>query len=1197
MVQPSRETLDLANEIQAEMAGNSLIPSFAKLYSQYTRLQERRPGLSRWRANESASRLDDAMTLIETCLIRQEAGLRDWRDGMRRAGELLEWLSHPELNPDSLPIHLLSAAAYQLAGYPARASGLLNESIKQESESEILRSLLKADFPDVLYLLTNYWARETNSNSLGISRANSEITEDLQKQLNHKIVKETISSLGVLCASMRWGDEPRLERAINKLSNISKVFLHGENTYSWMLSKLCFEVASLYPAVSMRRNLSELLEGISPIGRVAIDRYLKQSYKDRKSLAWPSQLLGIQKLISRESFALCTPTGSGKTTIAELAILQSLFLDTDAHGSSDNISNPLAIYLVPSRALAAEVESKLARVLRFSSNEQVKVTGLYGGTDWGPTDAWLTTEDRIVLICTYEKAEALFRFLGTLFLYRVKLVVIDEAHAVQFDENYNTLQSSENRSLRLEVLGMRLLTYLDQSRSRIIALSAVAAGAGRSIASWVSQQREAIPAETLYQSTRQLIGRLECLENRRFKIYYDLLDGARLEFQEAREPPDRPYIIDPFPQYPLPPGHWNGPEKKLRPYLFWSAMNLASIDSQGRRHAVLIAIAQQPEGYAKDFLTLLASNWAETERPVFFEEPNDPRKFELWQRCLRSCEDYFGRNSREYQLLERGVVVHHGKMPGLMARLFIELIQEKVVQIVLATSTLSEGVNLPFEVILIPSLYRGQHPIPVREFRNLVGRAGRPGSGTEGRSLILLGSEDELSGSQGVTRNRQRIAYENLILEIRQPNNSDSSISNFKSPLAELLSRLKTQWQNISNSNSTSDFLNWLEQTKPLEISHPIEDDNLSAIDTLDSLDSVLISAIVELDQLSLEELTVDELEVQIRIVWHNSYAFYANQQQFELETIFVHRGKALKNSIYPEASQRRRLYKTSLPPRSGNQLLSIYPNVKQHLETGENYFNWSTAQRIYFIENLINYLGNVPNFRPQEKKLNWRQVLHWWLDPSSAIVSPTETQISNWHAYISRNFNYKFNWGLGSILSLVVDEAFGSGLLEISLEDWSRTGLPWIGFWLKELITWGTLNPVAAYLLSKSFATTRNEASQLSLVYYQQHEDLDANNILNASVIKNWADRAFSDPASSLPLLRPSNRIRVNLLRDFNDTSNSRWRVLPVEISAELFWFDPAGFPLAKCPKPDHWQASYLYNYDFILDSESRMVLSEIFV
>lgn len=749
MAQPSNEVIALATELQKSLAGSRLTPAIAKLYSQHTRLRAGGKGLTGWREDEAGERLNDAMRLIEAAFIQREAGDTNWRNGMLRAGELFEWLSHPQLNPDFLPISLLAAAVYELAGYPARAAGLLNEDISEGVESEILRSLLKADFPSLLQRLTEYWATAISSNFQTETSFLWDNTDTDADRFNKLIVKETASSLGILCAKMRWGNEPRLERAIEKLSDIAKVLLHGHDTYSWLLGKLCAEVTSVYIQTSLRHHLELLSQMITPKGRDFLERYLRQSYQKCKALAWRSQICGIERLATAESFALCTPTGSGKTTIAEIAILQSLFFETT---NSNNLSNSarLVIYLVPSRALAIEVESSLSRVLKRSTNNNVIVTGLYGGTDWGPTDVWLTSEQPTVLICTYEKAEALMKFLGTLFIRRVSLLVIDEAHAVQFDGNKDSLQKSESRSLRLESLSARLFTYIEQNNSRIIALSAVASQTENALASWIENQTNASPAKTYYRSTRQLIGRLECLPARGFRINYDLLDGRRLTFEEDGQA--TPFIQSPFPTYP-PAGKLETNKssgKRLRPHLFWTAMHLASPDDKGQQRAVLISITQQIGGYAEDFLYLLNKKWTKISKPLFFQPPSEPEKVKIWEDCLRSCEDYFGTDSREYQLLQKGIVIHHGKMPGLMARLLIDLIRERIVHLVVATSTLSEGVNLPFETVLIPSLQRWSDndqkyiDINSREFGNLVGRAGRPGFGTEGRSLVVLLSTESI---------------------------------------------------------------------------------------------------------------------------------------------------------------------------------------------------------------------------------------------------------------------------------------------------------------------------------------------------------------------------------------------------------------------------------------------------------------------
>ena len=1201
MTQLRSKVIALATELQNSLAGARLTPSIAKLYSQHTRLRAGGEGLKGWRENEASERLNDAIRLIDAAFILREDGNTNWRNAMLRAGELLEWLSHPELNPDFLPIRLLAAALYELAGYPARASGLLNEDTTNGIESEIIRSLLKADFPNLLQELTKYWATARSSNFQIESSLLWDDTDTVAHKFNKLIVENTTSSLGILCAEMRWGNEPRIEKAVEKLSDVARTLLHGHDNYSWLLGKLCAEVASVYVETSLRHHLQAISQMITQRGQKFLDSYLCQKYQKCKALAWPSQISGIEKLATAESFALCTPTGSGKTTIAEIAILQSLFSENT---NSINLSNsaPLVIYLVPSRALATEVESSLSRVLNPTNNQinkNVVVTGLYGGTDWGPTDVWLTSEQPTVLICTYEKAEALMKFLGAFFIRRISLIIIDEAHAVEFHGNTDSLQKSENRSLRLESLSARLFTYVEQNHARIIALSAVASNTESALANWIGNQNNATPVKTDYRSTRQLIGCLECLPGRGFRIYYDLLDGRRLRFEEGGET-NTPFIPRPFPVHPPAPQWENkGPEKRLRPYLFWAAMNLATPDEQGIRRAVLISIPDKIGGYAEDFIKLLDSTWSQIEIPSFFQEPIEQDKLDILQKCLRACEDYFGTESREYKLLKKGVVVHHGKMPGLMARLLIDIIEERIVHLVLATSTLSEGVNLPFETVLIPSLRRGSGELNISEFANLVGRAGRPGFGTEGRSLVLLSDSSSTECSHEQARKR----YRSLIGELENQTQANPHNAHPISPLAKLILCLEDKWQEISSSNKQDDFLTWLEKTAPLYSDNNLSESESSAIETLDSLDIFILSAIVEIENLAAKDLSSNELEEQLQKIWQRSFAYFASNEQERLEKLFIKRGIALKTAIYSNFSQRRRLYRTSLPPRDGNQLLNLYPQLKEQLSMGGDYAIWTAEQRFKYVEDIVSSLTHLSKFKLNEPRGNvsWNEILHWWLDPKTADKQPTRTQISDWHSYTNQNFVYRFNWGLGSIIALAMHEAFGGELVKSSLENWSQTGLPWIVFWMKELIVWGTLDPVAAYLLAKvEEVVTRKKAEELAQNYYLyiSERETEPNEYLNAVNIKNWVERRFSSPEKrSSVKLKPPSTMNVTLLKDFSKAPSKNWRVVPVEIDDNIQWFDLAGFPLAVCQKPENWQSDFLNTYDFILEAENKIVSSKIYV
>ena len=98
--------------------------------------------------------------------------------------------------------------------------------------------------------------------------------------------------------------------------------------------------------------------------------------------------------------------------------------------------------------------------------------------------------------------------------------------------------------------------------------------------------------------------------------------------------------------------------------------------------------------------------------------------------------------------------------------------------------------------------------------------------------------------------------------------------------------------------------------------------------------------------------------------------------------------------------------------------------------------------------------ITEIPRFAPGRKpsgEVEWYDVLHWWLDPGhgldvsdpSVLLSgrgpriPTPDNISKWYEYVRRNFTYKLNWGIGSVVALALNEAFEGKILAHSVDDW----------------------------------------------------------------------------------------------------------------------------------------------------------------
>jgi hypothetical protein len=96
----------------------------------------------------------------------------------------------------------------------------------------------------------------------------------------------------------------------------------------------------------------------------------------------------------------------------------------------------------------------------------------------------------------------------------------------------------------------------------------------------------------------------------------------------------------------------------------------------------------------------------------------------------------FGDNSYLTKAAALGIFAHHGNTPhGL--RLAIEhAMRDGLIGLVVCTSTLAQGVNLPIRYLLVTGTQQGQDAIKARDFHNLMGRAGRAGMHGEGTVIF-----------------------------------------------------------------------------------------------------------------------------------------------------------------------------------------------------------------------------------------------------------------------------------------------------------------------------------------------------------------------------------------------------------------------------------------------------------------------------
>ncbi|UYP48118.1 hypothetical protein NEF87_004403 [Candidatus Lokiarchaeum ossiferum] len=100
-----------------------------------------------------------------------------------------------------------------------------------------------------------------------------------------------------------------------------------------------------------------------------------------------------------------------------------------------------------------------------------------------------------------------------------------------------------------------------------------------------------------------------------------------------------------------------------------------------------------------------------------------------------------------HKYLKGGVAFHHAGLPRKILSFIVKQFNQRKIKVICCTPTLAAGVNTPARRVIIKTLYRynaekGNVLIPVIEYKQMAGRAGRPRFDPYGE-VIILGSNPE----------------------------------------------------------------------------------------------------------------------------------------------------------------------------------------------------------------------------------------------------------------------------------------------------------------------------------------------------------------------------------------------------------------------------------------------------------------------
>lgn len=425
------------------------------------------------------------------------------------------------------------------------------------------------------------------------------------------------------------------------------------------------------------------------------DKWLHALRKDSfiKEL-WPAQhLLGKAGVLKGESAIIQMPTSAGKTKATEL-ILRSAFL-------ANRVS--LAIIITPFRALCHEIKNSLVEAFH---NEPTKVDELSDALQADSEIAELL-ESQQILVVTPEKLLYILRHVPELASH-IGILVFDEGH--QFD--------SGTRGITYELLLTSLRSMIPDNTQKVL-ISAVISNA-ESVGEWLNGEPNVVEGTSLIPTFRS-VGFTSWLDHLGRIEYVDSHDVEQNEFFVPR-------VIERFNLGK------KGKEQKDRYF---------PEKDDGQAIALYLGLKMAPNGSIaifcgkKSTAASICKKAAEIiERDIPLPLPQEFSVLKEVKQLHYLHVENLGERASASMSAEHGIFSHHGNTPHGIRLAVEHAMRENRVRFVVCTSTLAQGVNLPIRYLIVTSVYQGMERIKVRDFHNLIGRAGRAGMHTEGSILF-----------------------------------------------------------------------------------------------------------------------------------------------------------------------------------------------------------------------------------------------------------------------------------------------------------------------------------------------------------------------------------------------------------------------------------------------------------------------------
>lgn len=393
---------------------------------------------------------------------------------------------------------------------------------------------------------------------------------------------------------------------------------------------------------------------------------------------------------------LTFPTSAGKTLLAQLLIAHHLAVVQTG-----------VCFVAPSHSLCRELRDGLDRRL-WAIRRTIVADGPLGD---------LQGAHGHVVVMTPEKLAARLRADEPGLLAEFGLFVLDEAHLVD----------DESRGWNFEATVSRLHTLTAATAHRIILLSA-ALGGTASVQSWLATGVHGTAEACQWRGPRRLHAVYATNERSETTRTVDPIGRQRKSRQ----------LTDMYGYVSLYVDEGKAIAQRAAPVGTVERTGSKTISKQPRSADQLLPIVRLAAQSGSVLTVHGVKKWAENlAAAVAKERPERSEALPL----VRLAEQRLGDTHGLVEVLRGGVAYHHAALPIDVQAEIEDAVRQGVIDIICATSTLTEGVNLPVRTVIVCE--RGywdgttyNPSITSADLMNAAGRAGRAGRETEGWVII-----------------------------------------------------------------------------------------------------------------------------------------------------------------------------------------------------------------------------------------------------------------------------------------------------------------------------------------------------------------------------------------------------------------------------------------------------------------------------